>query len=65
MPMPVETLFDDNTERDVIQFDNKVEEGSLASVEQKALLEYVDKHMLEVAREREASRNVSQVRIDS
>jgi hypothetical protein len=66
MSIPVENLFDDNAERDIIQFDNKVEVGySLANVEQTALLEYVDKHILEVAREREASRDVSQVRIVS
>ena len=64
MPMAVEALFDDNTDRDIIQFDNKVEEGSSANVEQTVLLEYVDKHILEVAKEREASREMSQVRID-
>jgi hypothetical protein len=66
MPIPVENLFDDNAERDIIQFDNKVEEGcSLANVEQTALLEYVDKHILEVARERELTREVSKVRTDT
>jgi len=65
MPMPIEKLFDDNTERDITQFDSKVDEGSLASAEQAALLKYVDTHILEVARERELTREVSKVRTDT